>query len=102
MDNLLFGLNTTLIGMLVVFLGLVILIGCITVMGFVIGGRLKKKQPEAPQTADIVPAEPETVPEPEEEENDDALVAAITAAIYCVWDKPDTGFTVRRIRRLMK
>lgn len=95
MSNFTIGLSTAAIGMIVVFVGLAILIGCIMLMGL-LTKRLKSddKPAEAP-----APAAEEPVQEEETEENDDALVAVITAAVMCVWDKKDTGFVVRRIRR---
>ncbi len=101
MNNLFFGLSVMAVGMIVVFLGLVILIGCIWLLTRFTGQRRDKKPEEAvqPPAAQALPAE-EVQPEEEAQPGDDGLIAAITAAIACVWDKQDTGFVVRRVRRI--
>lgn len=98
MDKLLLGLSTTAVGMLVVFFGLAILIGCIMVMGMIFGKKKEPKKEVAPQN--MPAAAPEAIVEEAAEESDDAIIAAITAALVCVWDKKDTGFVVRRVRRI--
>ena len=99
MSNLISGLSTTLIGMLIVFFGLLVLIVCITVMHLVMN-RGVKKQPAAEIPAAPVPA-PVIVEEPEVEEADDGeLIAVISAAVAAVWDNAESGFVVRRVRRI--
>ena len=79
-DNLSLGLSTTAIGMLVVFFGLVILIGCIYLL--TVFTRRAKQQPAKEEAK-----APEEAPaEAEDETDDDELVAVITAAIAAVWD----------------
>ena len=97
MERLTLGLSTTVIGMLVVFFGLVILIVCIYCMTSITGRKSKK----AAQEVKSEPA-PAPVEEAQEEAEDDgAVVAAITAAIALLWEKEkhEGGFVVRRIRR---
>ncbi len=98
-ERLLLGGKTTLIGMIVVFVGLAILIGCITLMGMLARDRKKKKVKEEPVAVEMKPAFEPAAEEEATDENDDALIAVITAAVAAVWDKKDTGFTVRRVRR---
>ena len=96
-SKLFLGLSTTVIGMLVVFTGLVILIACIYGMTTITGRRKKAAAPkEAPAPAPL-PAqeEPET-----EEEDDGALIAVLSAAIAAVWQDESTGFVVRRVKRI--
>ena len=98
-SKLFLGLSTTVIGMLVVFIGLVILILCIYGMTTITGRRKKAAAPkEAPAPAPL-PAqeEPETV---EVEEDDGALIAVLSAAIAAMWQDENTGFVVRRIKRI--
>lgn len=101
MDKLSLGLSTTVIGMLVVFFGLVILIACIYVMTTFTGRKSRKAA--APETK-AAPA-PETAPVIEEAaretEDEGPVVAAITAAIAAVWSQEEHtgGFVVRRVRR---
>ena len=92
-DNLSLGLSTTAIGMLVVFFGLIILIGCIYLL--TVFTRRAKQQPAKEEAK----ATKEAPAEAEDETDDDELVAVITAAIAAVWDKPSSGFVVRRVRR---
>ena len=96
-SKLFLGLSTTVIGMLVVFTGLVILILCIYGMT-TITGRLKKAA--APKEASA-PAPLPAQEEPETEEEDDgALIAVLSAAIAAVWQDESTGFVVRRVKRI--
>ena len=101
MDKLIFGLTVALIGMLVVFAGLVLLIYCIKLITLVSTERKAKPAAEgaasvgapimAAPVAKPLPAAPQGV-SPE-------IIAAITAAIAAVW-QGDTGFVVRHVRRV--
>lgn len=97
MSTLIEGLSTAVIGMLVVFLGLILLIAVISLMRLFSEGQ----KPAAQQKA-AVPA-PVSQPEAAEEtmEDDGAIVAAITAAISMLMQKEgeDSSFVVRRIVR---
>lgn len=97
MDNLMLGLSTTAIGMLVVFFGLLILIACICAMTM-ITGRAKKTAAKEPLTEPAQEAAPAAEPE-EAAAADEQLVAVISAAIAAVWQDEKGGFVVRRIRR---
>lgn len=97
MDNLMLGLSTTAIGMLVVFFGLLILIVCICAMTM-ITGRAKKTAAKEPLTEPAQEAAPAAEPE-EDAAADEQLVAVISAAIAAVWQNEKGGFVVRRIRR---
>ena len=99
LSNLLDGLSTTLIGMLIVFFGLLVLIMCITVMHKVMTGGQKKKELPAQEAPVIQNPAPEPVIE-EPEEDDGELIAVISAAIAAVWDNQESGFVVRRVRRI--
>ena len=99
MSNLISGLSTTLIGMLIVFFGLLVLIVCITVMHKVMNPA--KKQARVPEAEKVVVPPREAQPVEEEPEEDDGeLIAVIAAAVAAVWDKPESGFVVRRVRRI--
>lgn len=95
LDKLSLGLSTAVIGMLVVFSGLIILIACIYLMTSITGRSKKAPAPTqekapAPQQAAI-----------EEEVVDDAqLIAVISAAIAAVWQGENSGFVVRRVKRI--
>lgn len=93
------GLSTMAIGMLVVFIGLIILIFCIWVMGKLTARKKANRAVKAVQEVPVPVQEAQEEAEIAAESADDSLIAAITAAIACVWDKEDTGFVVRRIRR---
>ena len=89
------GLTTMAIGIFVVFLGLIILIGMINIM---IVFTKREKKAAVPEDVPAVPAE--TEPEAEQpDEDDESVIAAITAAIACVWQENE-GFVVRRVRRI--
>lgn len=93
MDILLSGLSVAGTGIIVVFLGLILLILTISVMKLF---RSRKEQPviheKAP--APVIPAEPQPPM------NDDAVIAVITAAIAAVWQGETSAFVVRRVRRV--
>jgi Na+-transporting methylmalonyl-CoA/oxaloacetate decarboxylase gamma subunit len=92
MSQISFGLSVAAVGLLVVFAGLVILILFLKAFELIFKNR-KKALPaakaEAPTAA--LPAQPQTIA-PE-------VIAAITTAISAVWQE-DTGFVVRRVRRI--
>ena len=97
MEKLTFGLGVAVLGLVVVFFGLLILIGFIKLLSWVNGLSEKKKaipQAEAP-AAELIPQ-----PEPVVEEGiPGEVIAAISAAIAAVWDG-EGGFVVRRVRRI--
>lgn len=97
MDNLLFGLGVTAVGMLVVFFGLIVLIGLIKIMTML----SQSKKPKEKET--VAPA-PVAAPAPVEAEaaaptQDDVLIAVISAAVAAAMGE-ETGFVVRRVRRI--
>ena len=99
MDKLIFGLTVTVIGIAVVFCGLVVLIGLIKLVAMATGGISKpKKEKAAPAPAPApVPAAP--VAEAQPVQADDALIAVISAAVAAMMED-GSAFTVRRIRRV--
>ena len=101
MNNIQIGLSTAAIGIVVVFVGLIILIGMIYVMTIFTRktGNKPSPVPEAQKTP-LPPVSEPAVEEEGEEEDDSAMIAAITAAIACVWQDEETGFVVRRVRRV--
>lgn len=101
MENLIFGLGVMVIGLLVVFLGLIILIVFIKVLSFITDRTTGEKNPEkAKPIAPVVSAPPVAAPAPAVSEGVSAeVIAAITAAIAAVWQAP-TGFVVRHVKRV--
>lgn len=99
MDMLIFGLSVTVVGMLIVFFGLIILIGLIQLVTVMTSGEKHHKEtaPPAPTPAPVpvAPVEPAPVAAPQ----DDALIAVISAAIAAVMGE-DKGFVVRHVRRI--
>ena len=94
------GLMVAVIGMLVVFAGLIILIAAISLMR---AFKQKEQQPVAPvekaPVAVPVPVPAAPVPQasaPKEEE----ITAAIMAALSVILKDSTNGFVVKRIRRL--
>ena len=87
------------IGLLIVFTGLVILIFCIKAMSALLKAFNRKK---APAPAPVVPAPQPVAAEPEKEEpelNQDELVAVITAALMAYAKDSNKTLVVRSIRR---
>lgn len=100
LDKLGFALLVMLIGMLIVFFGLIILICLIKVMSIVVGTFSGKKKSAAP-----APAAPVVVPEPvaeaaaDETADADELIAVITAALMAFNKDSNKTLVVRSIRR---
>ncbi|MFH1880320.1 MAG: OadG family protein [Bacillota bacterium] len=95
MEQLTFGLSVAFVGLLVVFAGLTLLILSLKAMEFLFKDRknpLPAAKAEAPTAA--LPAQPAV-----SQGVTPAVIAAITAAISAVWQE-DTGFVVRRVRRI--
>ncbi len=98
MEKFLFGLGVMALGMVVVFVGLLILIGFIKILGAVtMAGQKKKNSLTDNVTAEKVSQAPAA---PVVEAGIPAdVVAAITAAIAAVW-QGEKGFVVRHIRHI--
>ena len=79
MDMLIFGLSVTVVGMLIVFFGLIILIGLIKLVTVMTSGEKHHKETATPAPAPapvpVAPVEPAPVAAPQ----DDALIAVICA-----------------------
>ena len=95
-DNLAESLVYALIGCLVVFAGIVILIGLLYLVGYIIrkaekSNGLKRK---AAVTEETAPSENDEVP--------DEVKAAIVAAVMAYYsaEKPQCEFVVKRIKRI--
>lgn len=102
MDKLVFGLSVTVVGMLIVFFGLIILIGLIKVVTMMTNSEKPKKEtPPAPASvpAPAPVAVAPAAPAPAAPAQDDALIAVISAAIAAVMGE-DKGFVVRHVRRI--
>ena len=108
MKVFLYGVSMMLIGMAVVFIGLLLLIASIYIMAWVFKkiNAAKEEKAEAakaatapvpvPAPAPIVAAEPEPVME---EVNDAQLIAVIAAAI-AAFDNSGKSLVVRKVRRV--
>jgi sodium pump decarboxylase gamma subunit len=98
MEKLVYSLSVMLVGIAIVFCGLVILIGCIKLISVL---TTKKSAPAQKSDVSAAPAPaPAPVAIAAQEENDDALIAVITAAISAVWENKSSSFTVRHVRRI--
>ena len=95
MDKLLYSLGVAVVGMLVVFFGLVILIGLIKLMTILSQGKQKPKQETAPALVEA----PVAAASPAAPAQDDTLIAVISAAVAAAMGS-DTNFVVRRVRRI--
>ena len=97
MDNFLFSLGVMGVGILVVFTGLVILIGFIKILTFFTAKGGKKKPKETKAAAPV--AAPPVVVAPTQASGIPAeVIAAITAAIAAM--EGHTGFVVRHVKRI--
>lgn len=96
MSTLIFGVSVMLVGMLIVFFGLLILIGILTVFNKSINRAPK------PAAAPAVVGEAPVVEEETDGTDDGELAAVIAAAVAAVWQQEgnSTGFVVRRVKRI--
>ena len=101
LDKLCFAFLVMLIGMLIVFFGLIVLICLIKLMSIVVGALTgKKKEQPAPAPAPVVVPEP--VAEAAAEETgleSDELIAVITAALAAFNKDGNKTLVVRSVRR---
>lgn len=97
MEKLSQALLVTLIGISIVFLGLVILIMLIKIMQILTAERGDKAAAPAPKPAPV-PAPAPVMQEIPVNANDE-LIAVITAAVAMMMEG-GSGFTVRRVRRV--
>ena len=93
MEKFTFGLGVAGLGMIVVFAGLVLLIGFITILGVAAKER-KKPAPKTEQKAESVAAPPVQTAVAA-----DGVSPEVTAAIAAVWESPN-GFVVRHVKRV--
>lgn len=102
MDRIINGLGVTLVGLLVVFTGLLVLVVLIKIMQTVFD-KLKKPAPAPAPAAPVAPvAAPAPAAAPAEEiavSDDSEIVAAIMAALSCVYDGTGKRPVVRSVRR---
>ena len=101
MDQLIFGLTVTVIGIAVVFCGLVVLIGLIKLVAMATGSVSKPKKDKAAPAPAPAPAPVPAAPVAQEQpvQADDTLIAVISAAVAAMMED-GSAFTVRRIRRV--
>ena len=101
MDKLLFGLTVALIGMLVVFAGLILLIGCINLITYFSSDRKNAvKEEEQPEPTELAE---ETLPMMIDEDVASGLptetLIAITTALMAMMQSSQ-GLVVRHVRRI--
>lgn len=103
MNALIYGLEVAVIGMVVVFIGLAILIGIVKVMTVILN---KKEEPAPKPAAPVVPtapAAPAPAPIAAAPAGDDAaVVAAIMAAISCMYEGTGKRPVVRAVRAVRR
>lgn len=94
---------TVITGMVVVFLILGLLIGLLYIISFFcnLGNKKKKDDKPAEKTAEAAPA-PAPVELIEEDENDDEVIAVISAAIAAYTAGDGKTYAIKRIKRADK
>lgn len=112
MDNLLLGLSTALIGMIVVFAGLVILILCIVLLTKISSASGKRSKKTSSQNAasgissgrpNVSTADAVNAAAKNSDEVDNEILAVISAAVACMFEKEGnegSSFFVKRIQRI--
>lgn len=92
---------TVITGIVVVFLILGLLIGLLYIISFFcnLGNKKKKDDKPAEKTAEAAPAPVEII---EEDENDDEVIAVISAAIAAYTAGDGKTYAIKRIKRAEK
>ena len=105
--KIIYGLQVAVIGLLVVFAGLAILIGTVTLMGYLMKRSNDKKEAkvraemEAAQRAAEGTAPVAAEPEPiYEDVTDDTELVAVIAAAIAAFDNSGRALVVRKVRRV--
>lgn len=96
-ERIMMGIETTLLGMGVVFLALIVLWAVLSVFRLVFYKPDGKAAESVPAPAEITPAVAQA--EAVSTANDEEIVAVITAAIAAMTGKPETSFRVVSFRR---
>ena len=91
-----FTMGVVITGIAVVFLALTILIIVVAIFGLIFNP--KKKEPKIVKEEEK-PEVPSAAPAPKAVKNDDSIIAAISAAIYCILGE---GFKIKSIRPARK
>lgn len=97
-------LSTTLTGLVVVFLTLLLLTFVISIFGKVVGGLSQKPKTKAPAPApspapaSVPTVELEPMAEEASYEDDDELIAVISAAVYAYGEASGKKYAVRAVR----
>ena len=103
MNTLGYGGTVALIGMLIVFTGLIILIVCISIMARIFDSINNKKAEKPAAPAAPAPAPAPVVAEPVVEEApvvDDAELIAVISAAIAAFDNSGKRLVVRKVRRV--
>ena len=98
-----YGGIVAVIGMLIVFVGLIILIFCVWLMGKVFQAFTGKKEEKPAEPARMEPVPAPVVEEPVVQESavvDDAQLIAVIAAAIAAYDNSGKTLVVRKVRRV--
>ena len=97
MNPLAYGAIVAIIGMLIVFVGLIILIFCVWLMGRIFQSLSGKKSEEA---APAPVAAPEVVAPAVQAAADDAELIAVIAAALAAYTDTNKSLVIRKVRRV--
>ena len=100
MDLAVFGLSVSVIGAIIVFAGLAMIIGGVVLLRSA-GNRKEAVLPASSPKADDLPVVlTAAVAAAMEQAEQERLVAVLTAAVAAMWENRESGFVVRRVRRV--
>ncbi len=100
MDLVGFGLSVSVIGAIIVFAGLAMIVGGVVLLKSA-GGRKEAALPASPSRADDLPVVlTAAVAAATEQAEQERLIAVLTAAVAAMWTDQESGFVVRRVRRV--
>ncbi|MBC8528842.1 OadG family protein [Christensenellaceae bacterium NSJ-44] len=99
MDKLLYGLTVAVIGLIIVFAGLLLVILLIKIMGLIVGKMTAGKQPAASAAANT-PVKPQAPAKPAANA-EQSLVVAISAAVAAFTGLDQGHIAIRSIREII-
>lgn len=99
LEKLGYGGIVTVIGMVIVFVGLIILVFCVKAMGGIFKSIDQKKEAEAQPAPSVQPA-PAPVPAATGESVSDPQLIAVIAAALAAFDDSGKRLVIRKVRRV--
>lgn len=100
MDQVVLGLSITVIGCLIVLAGFAMIIGGVILMRNAGKAKAAAENVKSHPTSDLPVVLSAAVAAVLAQEEQERLIAVLTAAVAAMWDENQGGFVVRKVRRV--